>query len=129
MKVSCDWNPEALKEIAKACDNRQLVRDVGYASFCCYHNPASIYVEYTEDAFIIGQFQKSAFRIIGMGTKVSARGRGLASLLLQRAESEAKRRGAAKIKTRTKSGAEFYARRGYDITGERGGDYLMEKAL
>lgn len=117
-------------EIAKNADNRQVVKDVSYAGFLHAHNPNSIYCErIDEKAFLLGQVQKGAFRIIGIGTHVDWRRKGLASLLLKRCEEYARENQLKKVKTRSLSGASFYAKRGYDIIGMRGGDYLLEKQL
>ena len=134
MRINRHWDYAALKEIALACDNKQVVRDVAFLENLRHRNPdygsgACLYVEWTENAFLIGEWQKKALRIWGMGTRKDARGQGLATLLLCRAENAAKERGCERVHTRSLSGADFYTKRGYDVIGMRGGDYLLEKLL
>lgn len=129
MKIWRGYNENELLRIAKAADNKQVLADVRYASFVRYHNPQSIYCERTDNAFILGQFQKGAFRIIGMATTVECRGKGIGTLLLSRAIACARERGLKIIHTHSKSGAEFYVKRGFDIVGKRGEDYLLKKEI
>ena len=129
MLINRIWNPDALLDIARQCASPQLIRDVGYAKFLHYHSPDSIFSLWTDDGFLIGQYQREAFRIIGLGTRISARGHGLASVLLALTEKEARNRGLRIIRTRSKAGAEFYVKRGYDVVGMKKDDYLLEKTL
>lgn len=132
MRLFQGYNESTYKAIARKCDNAQLVKDVGYASFLAYHNGGScaIYAERVDDiAFILCQKQRDALRIIGLGTAIEARGGGLASYLLKRAEAYARREGLAKVHTRSQSGVQFYAKRGYDVIGMKEDDYLLEKTL
>jgi predicted N-acetyltransferase YhbS len=57
---------------------------------------------------------------------MECRGQGLASLLLQRCVNESKKQGYTKITTRSYSGADYYARKGFDVVGIKDGDYLLE---
>ena len=130
MKLYSGWNEQACKDIAREADNEQVVRDVQYGRFIHHHHPATLYCERIDDkAFLLGQVQKDKFRIIGMGTKTAYKRQGFGSLLLQRCEEFAKNKGLDKITTRSLSGADFYARRGFDVVGVGGGIYLLEKYL
>ena len=124
-----DFNEKALKQVAREADNQQLVKDVAYMRIPAYHSPESVYVERSEKAFILGQYQKDAFRIIGLATTLDARGQGWAKLLLARAEKAAQERGLHVITTRSASGADFYVKRGFYVTGRRGGDFLLKKDI
>lgn len=129
MKLYSYFDKDRLLEIAKAADNKQIVKDVNYASFLQFHG-TKLYCEWIDDgAFIIGQSQKKAFRIIGLCTRMECRGKGLAKFLLKRAENFAAGAGKNLIRTVSKSGADFYVRHGYDIKGETHGDYILEKEI
>lgn len=132
MKLFQGFNKSIYKAIAKKCDNAQLLDDVSYAGFLAFHNGGdfAIYAErIDEKAFIVGRKLKDSLRIIGLGTATEARGGGLASFLLSRAEGYARREGLKSIHTRSQSGVQFYAKRGYDVIGMRENDYLLEKIL
>lgn len=129
MKLYKYFDKDRLLEIAKAADNKQIVKDVNYASFLAFHG-TQLYCEWIDEgAFIIGQFQKKSFRIIGICTKKECRGKGFAKYLLKRAEDAAKEKGFMTIKTVSLSGVDFYAKRGYDVKGIKHGDYILEKEL
>ena len=129
MKLYSYFDKGKLLEIAKASGNKQIVKDVNYASFLVFHG-TELYCEWIDEgAFIIGQYQKYAFRIIGLCTKLECRGKGLAVFLLKRAESAAKENGKKRIKTISLSGVDFYAKHGYDVKGIKHGDYILEKEL
>jgi hypothetical protein len=130
MKVYHGFDANACLDIAKAADNKQIVKDVNYAKFIHFHNPNSIYCEMLDDkSFIIGQVQKNSFRIIGMGTRCSNKRQGLASILLERLIKYCKQQDMTYIHTRSKSGADFYCKRGFDVFGMKGGDYLLKLEL
>lgn len=129
MKLYSYFDKEKLLDIAKASGNKQIVKDVNYASFLVFHKTA-LYCEWIDEgAFIIGQYQKSAFRIIGLCTKIECRGKGYAKYLLKRAEIAARNNGKKLIKTISLSGVDFYAKQGYDVKGIKHGDYILEKDL
>lgn len=92
-RVFGDFNEAELKRIAKLSDNKQVMADVGYASFIHYHQPDKLYVQRTDNAFFIGMENKRAFRIIGMATIKEARGTGIGTKLLGRAIAYAKSKG------------------------------------
>lgn len=117
------------KAIAKKANNKQVVADVGYAAFVFFHNPEKEYAERTENAFIVGCWNKDHLRIIGMATAEADKGKGYATMFVKRAIQAAKKRGLTKIKTRSLSGADFYVKRGFDIIGIKGGDYLLEYTI
>lgn len=76
-------------------------------------------------AFLIASKNKSAFRIIGIACVKEWQRKGVGSYLLTVAIEEAKRCGYKKIETRSKEGAEFYCRKGFDVAGMKGQDYLL----
>lgn len=129
MKLYRTFHKERLTEIAKNADNKQIVKDVNYAAFLAYHGAKNLYCEWFDSAFIIGQYQKDCFRIIGLCTTVEVRGKGYAKFLLKRAEEAAKRGGLNLIRTVSLSGADFYVKHGFDVTGIKHGDYILEKKL
>lgn len=130
LKIYSGFDYDALKDIAKNANNKQIVRDVSYGQMLNHFNPSSMYCERVNDmAFIIGQVQKERFRIIGMGTKEAHKRKGLAGYLLKRCIQFSKERGLKKIATRSKSGADFYCKRGFDVVGMKGGDYLLELSI
>ena len=88
-----EFNKDSLLEIAKNAGNKQIVKDVHYAAFLSYHKAKNLYCEWFDGAFIIGQYQKKHFRIIGLCTRLDCRGKGYAKWLLRRAEKAAKDRG------------------------------------
>lgn len=129
LKIYSGFDYDALKDIAKNANNKQIVLDVSYGQMLNF-NPSSMYCERVNDmAFIIGQVQKERFRIIGMGTKEAHKRKGLAGYLLKRCIQFSKERGLKKIATRSKSGADFYCKRGFDVVGMKGGDYLLELSI
>lgn len=130
LKLYKGFDYAALKDIAKNANNQQIIRDVEYGKLLNHVSPANMYCERINDmAFIIGQVQKERFRIIGMGTKEAHKRKGLAGYLLNRCIQFSKERGLKKIATRSKSGADFYCKRGFDVVGMRGGDYLLELSI
>jgi N-acetylglutamate synthase-like GNAT family acetyltransferase len=127
MKFYRGFDYNRLKAIASKAGNQQIKRDVEYAKMLHYHNPEKTYCEIIDDkAFIIAQYQKGRMRIVGLCTTMECRGQGLASLLLQRCVNESKKQGYTKITTRSYSGADYYARKGFDVVGIKDGDYLLE---
>lgn len=129
MKLYSYFDKEKLLKIAKGSGNKQIVKDVNYASFLVYHG-GKLYCEWIDEgAFIIGQHQRSAFRIIGLCTKLECRGKGLAKYLLRRAEDAARENEKKLIKTISLSGVDFYVKQGYDVKGIKHGDYILEKEL
>mgnify|MGYP003418820391 CR=1 FL=1 len=127
MKFYRSFDYNRLKAIASKAGNQQIKRDVEYAKMSHYHNPEKTYCEIIDDkAFIIAQYQKGRMRIVGLCTTVDSRGLGLASILLQRCVAESKKCGYTKITTRSKSGADYYARKGFDVVGIKEGDFLLE---
>lgn len=120
------WNEAKLKEIARDCDNKQIVKDVGYFQFLNYHKSKGLFCEYTQDSFCIGKLNKDHFRIIGMGTRTSCRRKGLAIMHLRRVFQTALNYGVDVIKTRTLSGVDFYLKRGFEIYDMKDNDYLMQ---
>lgn len=128
MKLYRTFHKERLTEIAKNADNKQIVKDVNYAAFLAYHG-ATLYCEWFDFAFIIGQYQRDCFRIIGLCTTVNARGNGYAKFLLKRAEEAATHVGLHLIRTLSLSGADFYVKHGFDVVGIKHGDYILEKKL
>lgn len=129
MKLRLYWDEDALKEIAKDCDNKQLKKDVAYGRFLFHHQKQKLFCEWTDDSFCIGSLNKNSFLIVGLGTRTKARNKGLASMHLKRVFDAATRGGVKTIKTRTRTGTEFYIKRGFEIVGLKGDDYLMEKRL
>lgn len=129
MKLYSYFDKEKLLDIAKASGNKQIIKDVNYASFLAFHG-TELYCEWIDEgAFIVGQYQRSAFRIIGLCTKLQCRGKGYAKYLLKRAEVAARNQGKNLIKTVSLSGVDFYAKQGYDVKGIKHGDYILEKDL
>lgn len=127
MVIYKEFDKESCLAIARAAGNTQIVKDVAYACFLSFHNKESIYCERIDDkAFLVGQTQKKCFRIIGMGTKNEYKRQGLATCLLNRLIHYCRVHNISRIHTRSKSGADYYAKRGFDVVGMRDGDYLLE---
>lgn len=129
MKIYSTFNKERLTEIAKNADNKQIVKDVNYAAFLVFHGAKNLYCEWFDGAFIIGQYQKDCFRVIGLCTRTDMRGKGYAKFLLNRAEIAAKAKGLNLIRTISLSGVDFYVKQGYDVKGIKHGDYILEKLI
>jgi len=126
MKLYRDYDYQKLLEIGRTSENKQVVKDVSFTRVVYHHNKKSLYCERIEDfCFIIGQVQKNQFRIIGMYTKKEFQGRGFASFLFNRCVEFCKKKGIKKITTRSLSGAEFYCKKGFDVVGMKGNDYLL----
>lgn len=64
-----------------------------------------------------------------MATAESEKRKGYASYLLTLLIRYARVNNKEIIRTRTKSGAEFYAKHGFDVVGKKGDDFLMEYKL
>ena len=120
MKLYSTFDEAELKRIARKCDNKQLLKDVSFASRLYHIKPDYIYCERTEVCFIIGYFKKEAFRIICTGVIPEERRKGWGRLLVSRAEAAAKGK-VKRMETRSLSGADFYTALGYDIVSMRGG--------
>ena len=73
MKLRLYWDEDALKEIAKDCDNKQLKKDVAYGRFLFHHQKQKLFCEWTDDSFCIGSLNKNSFLIVGLGTRTKAR--------------------------------------------------------
>lgn len=126
MILHTDFDKNELKKIARATGVPQTVADVNYAAYLHYHSPDKIYCEWVSGAFILGARNKGFFRIIGMATAKEKQRLGLASILLHRAICFSKVEGYHSIKTLTKSGLEFYLRKGFDIVGYKGDEFYLE---
>ena len=118
MKIFRGWNEKTYKAIAKNCGSRQLVRDVSAENRLAFHG-SDVYAERIDEAAIIfGYFRKDGtLRIMGLGTTIEARGKGLAAFLLERAFSEIVKRGGAYAETLSKDGVDYYQRHGWEIVG------------
>lgn len=129
MKVYKDFDADACMEIAKRSGVKQTEKDVAYTKFLAFHNPKKIYVLRNDYCWLLGVTGGKKFRIIGIAIVLEEQRKGIGSILLNKAIEDARRGGYKKVTTRSKSGAEFYARRGFDIVGIKDGDYLMELNL
>lgn len=121
-----EWNEELLKDIARKSGVKQCVSDVSYGRFIYHHSPSKLFCRwFIGGAFLIASKNKSAFRIIGIACVKEWQRKGVGSFLLSVAIDEAKKCGYKKIETRSKEGAEFYCRKGFDVAGIKGQDYLL----
>lgn len=93
MKLRLHWDESALKEIARDCGNKQLLKDVAFGRFLFHHQKQKLFCEWTDDSFCIGSFCNNHFLIVGLGTRIRARNKGLASMHLKRVFDEALRGG------------------------------------
>lgn len=128
MKIYKDFNEEIYMSIAKDSGVKQTEKDIAYAKFCYFHNPKKRYSErIDEDAWILGCINKNNFRIIGMATRKEAQGKGLGTMLLNRARQYCYTHNIKKITTRTFSGKDFYIKAAKArIVGKKENDFLME---
>lgn len=128
MQIVDGFDEKALKEIAKAADNSQLVRDVHYMRVVQYHLARKLKAERLGNvAFFIGYHNSDHFRLVGIGVRKEVQGKGYGRFMLQRAIEFARAQGYRKIRTRTLSGVDFYQKwGGARIIGMVGDDFLME---
>ena len=113
MTIIDGFNEKALKEIAKATGNKQLVKDVSYMRVIQYHAPLRLKAERLENiAFFIGYHATDHFRLVGIGCRKEQQGNGYGRFMLYRAIEYARRQGYKKILTRTMNGVEFYLKWG-----------------
>lgn len=127
MKFYRGFDYNRLKAIASKAGNQQIKRDVEYAKMLHYHNPEKTYCEIIDDkAFIIAQYQKGRMRIVGLCTTVDSRGLVwlpyFYSVVLLKAKSVVTRR----LLPAASQGADYYARKGFDVVGIKKGDFLLE---
>lgn len=124
------WNEEAVKELARDCNSAQLLSDVSFFRRLHYIG-ARTWILWGDAGFICGYFHKSrpSFRIVGIGTTLNYRGRGYGLMLLREAERQARGAGCEWIETRTTDGLRFYLKNGYELTGLRGGGWILKKTL
>jgi|UniRef100_UPI004025BA4F GNAT superfamily N-acetyltransferase len=125
-----EWNEERLKDIARRSGVSQTLADVSYGRFVFHHSPSKLFCRwFNGGAFLIAVKNKWAFRIIGIACVKEWQRKGVGSLLLSVAIDEARKCGYKLIETRSKEGAEFYCRKGFDVVGMKGGDYLLNLQL
>lgn len=128
MKVYHNFDEKSLLEVAKATGVKQCIADVSYARRKIYLN-AKMYILRNEFCFFLAEWQKEKMRIIGMAVSKEMQGKRIGSVLLDKAIHDARRWGAKAITTRSLSGVQFYAKKGFDIVGMKDGDYLLQLAL
>lgn len=128
MKFNRNFDIAKIRELAKACDNKQVVADVGFMQFLHYHGKLHVL---WGDAGFAGWYHKQdkTTRIVAIGTPMQYRGQGWGKLLLQAICKDAKENGSEWVETRTTSGQRFYLRNGFEYVGRRGGDGFMKKRL
>ena len=80
-------------------------------------------------AFLLCSRNKSSLHIIGIACVKEWQHKGVGSYLLSEAIKIARKEGYPLITTRSKAGADFYVRKGFDVTGMKGGDFLLELKL
>ena len=125
-----DWNEKELKRIAKGSGVKQTVADVSYMRFLQHHSPAKAIVRwFVGGAFLLCSRNKSSLHIIGIACVKEWQHKGVGSYLLSEAIKIARKEGYPLITTRSKAGADFYVRKGFDVTGMKGGDFLLELKL
>lgn len=129
MRIHLYWDGKALQQIASDCGNKQLLKDVAFGRFLFYHQKQKLFCEWTDDSFCIGKFNNNHFLIVGLGTRMRARKKGLASMHLKRVINAAIMGGVKTIRTRTYTGTDFYLKKGFQIVGLKGDEYIMEKYL
>lgn len=113
MRIVTEYDEKILKAIAKKSGNRQLVEDVSYMRAVNFRSPEKLYCERLEDrAFYGGQYNKDYFKLICIGVGKEHQGKGYGRFLLKRALENAKKAGYSVVRTRTNSGADFYAKWG-----------------
>lgn len=128
MKIIDGFDEKALKEIAKATGNKQLVKDVAYMRVTQYHQARRLKAERLENiAFFIGYHNADHFRLVGIGCRKEQQGKGYGRFMLYRAVEYARKQGYSKIRTRTMNGVDFYQKcGGARIIGMKDDDFLME---
>ena len=84
MRIHLYWDEKALQQIASDCGNKQLLKDVAFGRFLFHHQKQKLFCEWTDDSFCIGSFCNNHFLIVGLGTRMRARKKGLASMHLNR---------------------------------------------
>lgn len=126
MRIEKGFNEAKFKKIAQKCDNKQLLKDVSYMRVII-HNGSKIYAETLDDyAFFVGYHNKDHFRLVGIGVGIACRGKGYGRFMLQRAFIYAKAKGYRQVRTRSKSGVDFYQRwGGARIVDVKDDDYLL----
>lgn len=128
MKVYHDFDEKSLFEVAEATGVKQCVADVSYARRK-FHWKERLYIIRNEYCFLLGEWQREKMRIIGIAVIKEMQGFGIGSKLLAKAIQDARAGGAKVVHTKSLSGVQFYARKGFDIVGMKGGNYLLQKVL
>lgn len=129
MKFFTDYNERELLKVAKETGVAQVRKDVSFARFLNHHDPDKLVCLRNEVCFILCSRHKDYLKIIGMAVIPIAQGKGYGRKLLSFAYQYAKGGGMQYLRTRTKSGAEYYAKHGFDVVGKKGDDFLMEYKL
>lgn len=97
MRIIKGYDASALKKIAKNCNNKQIIKDVGYTGLVAYRNPEKVYCERLDDiAFFTGYHNSDHFRIIGIGVRKDQQGKGYGKFMLYRAINYARNSGHKK---------------------------------
>lgn len=129
MTIHTDFNEKECYKVARLSGVKQTEVDVRYARRVNYYTPDKLYCLRSETFFLIGVLSSQSLRIIGIAVAKEHQRKGWGSRLLAKAIQDAKMGGVKIITTRTKSGADFYAKKGFDVVGMVGDDYKMQLEL
>lgn len=127
MKIYRDFNEKACTRVARLSGVKQCYDDVRYARLMYHYKPSQLYCLRSELFFLLGCLSSRTLRIIGIAVIESEQRKGWGKRLLKQAIQDAKARGGVNlITTLTESGADFYAKQGFDIVGTKGREYIMQ---
>ncbi len=126
MKVYTNWDEERCKAVARKSGVKQTEKDVSFGRFLYHHNPKKLYILRNDYSFLIANKGKKVLRIVGIAITEEYQRKGIGSILLNKAICDAKEMGMESVTTRSKEGASFYIKAGFDIVGCKGDDYLLE---
>ena len=131
MKIIGGFDENLYRKICKRSGSVQAVKDVAYTRVIV-HGGKKIYAERIDEiGCIFGYFNptKSELRIICVAVDVRFQHGGLAQHLLMRAMQAAKENGVEYVRTKTKSGRDFYIREGFAEYGRKGDESLLEAMI
>lgn len=131
MKIIRGFDENLYRKICKRSGSSQAVKDVAYTRVIVYGGK-KIYAERIDEiGCIFGYFNhtKSELRIICVAVDEQFQHRGAAQHLLMRAMQAAKENGVQYVRTKTKTGRDFYIREGFVEYGRKGDDSLLEAMI
>ena len=118
-------------DIAKHSGNPAMCkRDVHYVcGNMGYFSPHKVYVDVTQDSYLVASINKGYIRIYGLATRLDKERQGGGGRLLNNLYAFARQKGIKTIKILTETGAEYFARKGFFPEEIRGKEFLMTKQL